>query len=440
MYLPLSSANVVGIFCAVTNRNTIHLACVFFIALAWCSLARAADWPTYRHDYQRSGISPEALTFPLSPTWVHQPAQAPAPAWPQPAKADYYLSPSAQRPLAPRVAFDHAYQVVAVGDAIYYGSTADHTVNSINTATGQANWTFFTDAPVRMAPSIDDGKVYVGSDDGVVYCLEASGGQLIWRHTAAGANNYLVANDGKFVSPFGVRTGVAVEQGTAYFGAGFFPSEGVHLCAVNAETGEEKWNRTLLNQAALQGYILLSPTRIYAPGSRANPYYFDRASGTLLGRFADRGAMGTFALLAGNSLFYGPAARGGASIAEKSTTGDSIASFAGNSMVVTANRSYLLTDTSLVAIDRSGAGQIWQTLTIHPHALILAGQTLFAGGNNEVAAFNASTGEQIWSAPVIGRAHGLAVANGQLFVSTDQGHIHCFSEDTSRKQSSWILF
>lgn len=417
-------------------RLTSHAAAV----LLSCVCANAADWPTYRHDYQRSGISPETLEFPLSPVWVHQPVQAPLPAWPAPAKADYYLSPASQQPLVPRVAFDHAFQVAAVGDAIYYGSSADHTVNSINATTGRSSWTYFTDGPVRMAPSVHDGKVYAGSDDGLVYCLQATDGSLVWKHAASGAQNYLVANDGKFVSPFGVRTGIAVEDGTAYFGSGFFPSEGVYLCAVDSGTGEQIWNRPVLNQIAFQGYLLLSPARIYAPGSRANPYYFDRATGALLGRFADRAAMGTFALLAGNSIVYGPAGRGGANISEKSSTGDSIASFPGNSMVVTANRSYLLTDTSLVAISRDGGGQIWQTTTIHPYSLILAGQTLFAGGNNEVAAFDTINGVQIWSASVQGRVHGLAVANNNLFVSTDQGHIYCFSEDQSKKQSSWILF
>ena len=36
------------------------------------------------------------------------------------------------------------------------------------------------------------------------------------------------------------------------------------------------------------------------------------------------------------------------------------------------------------------------------------------------------TGKVLWSSPVTGRAHGLAVANGCLFVSTDRGTIHCF--------------
>jgi outer membrane protein assembly factor BamB len=58
--------------------------------------------------------------------------------------------------------------------------------------------------------------------------------------------------------------------------------------------------------------------------------------------------------------------------------------------------------------------------------LILAGETLFAGGDDLVVAFDAATGTKRWSAPVTGKAHGLAVAHGRLFVSTDRGTIHCF--------------
>jgi hypothetical protein len=69
---------------------------------------------------------------------------------------------------------------------------------------------------------------------------------------------------------------------------------------------------------------------------------------------------------------------------------------------------------------------LWKTSANCPHDLILAGMTLFAGGDNGVAAFDASTGKELWVAPVAGRAHGLAVARGRLYVSTDSGAIHCF--------------
>ncbi|GAF78583.1 unnamed protein product, partial [marine sediment metagenome] len=69
----------------------------------------------------------------------------------------------------------------------------------------------------------------------------------------------------------------------------------------------------------------------------------------------------------------------------------------------------------------------WRVPCPYPHALILAGDTLFAGGDDKVAAFNVDDGKEIWNAAVGGKAHGLAVANGRLFVSTDTGAIYCFA-------------
>jgi hypothetical protein len=75
---------------------------------------------------------------------------------------------------------------------------------------------------------------------------------------------------------------------------------------------------------------------------------------------------------------------------------------------------------------KMAACYLWKTSADCSHDLILAGEMLFAGGDDRVVAFNAATGKERWTAPVTGRAHGLVVANGRLFVSTDLGTIHCF--------------
>ena len=401
----------------------------------------ALDWPTYQHDYQRSGLTQESLEFPLTLAWVHQ-AKAPAPAWSDPPKADYYTSPP-QQSLKPRLAFDRAHHVAVAGGRLYFGSSVEHTINCLNADTGATNWSFFTDGPVRMSPTVQDEKVYAGSDDGTVYCLNATNAALLWKHTPAGSTNYFVANDGNFISPYAIRSSVAVDQGVAYFTSGFFPHEGVFVCAVDAATGAQTtsshWQRKFIGTAALQGYILLSATRIFMPGSRSTPYYFDRTTGSMLGQYT--GAMGTYALLAGNSFFYGPAARGGGQITEGGMVGDTIASYNnGNALVVTATRTYLLGDTSLSALDRSTRATTWTRSVGYPYTLILAGTTLFAGGEGEVAAFDSSNGNKTWSSPVNGRAYGLAVAGGRLFVSTDTGYIYSFAQSQSSRQSTWMLY
>jgi outer membrane protein assembly factor BamB len=60
-------------------------------------------------------------------------------------------------------------------------------------------------------------------------------------------------------------------------------------------------------------------------------------------------------------------------------------------------------------------------------AAIVAGNTIVAGGDKSVTAIDALSQKTLWSAPVDGIPHGLAVAGGRLFVSTDRGSIYCFA-------------
>ena len=69
---------------------------------------------------------------------------------------------------------------------------------------------------------------------------------------------------------------------------------------------------------------------------------------------------------------------------------------------------------------------LWRVPCNQSDSLILAGDTLFAGGDNEIVAYAANDGKKVWSAPVNGAAMGIAVAHGRLLVSTNKGTIHCF--------------
>ena len=70
----------------------------------------AQDWPTYRADNSRSGISTTALTMPLAESWAWRSRHAPQPAWPGPAKRDAY---NKVENLKKRHAFDEADDVAA---------------------------------------------------------------------------------------------------------------------------------------------------------------------------------------------------------------------------------------------------------------------------------------------------------------------------------------
>jgi len=312
-------------------------------------------------------------------------------------------------------------------------------VQCLDAVTGEVKWVFFAGGPVRMAPTVVNGKVYTGADDGTVYCLDAATGLELWKYSASGAKNYLVPNNGRAVSPWAVRSGVLVDQGVAYFASGIFPSEGVYLTAVDAQTGVKQWQAEHINEGTMQGYMLMSPSRIFVPNGRGNPYYYNRSNGAKLGQYSDGEADGSFALLVDNSLYFGRAGRTTGRLAEANATGSDVISTIsdGNAIVVAKGINYLLYDTKIVAKNRSTGAQLWSVNQAYPHSMIVAGNTLFVGGDDRVAGFDIETGTQLWSSPVTGKALGLAVSDGKLYVSTDQGLLYAFTAPSAGKQSQF---
>ncbi len=397
-----------------------------------CNMASGEEWTTYLHDNSRSGITSEQLKLPLREVWIYESKHAPQPAWPAPAKRDGYHR---IENLRARVTFDRAFHVAVVDNAVYFGSSADDKVYSLDATTGAERWSVFTDAPIRLAPSVSNGKIYVGSDDGWVYCLATTNGALLWKYKPA-SDDYRVPGNGRMMSVWPVRTGVLVDGDIAYCCAGLFPSEGAYLCALNANDGSELWKKKL-NDLSPQGYLLASATRLYVPTGRGTPAVFDRRDGKRLGTLG--GAGGTYALLAADMLIYGPGKTGQLE-AFNANTKDRIVTFGGLQMIVTDEMSYLHTDKELSALDRVRYLELikqkkptqeciaWKQPCQYPYSLILAGDVLFAGGNDMVVAFSATDGKLLWTGTVAGKAYGLAVANAHLFVSTDKGKIHCFGE------------
>jgi outer membrane protein assembly factor BamB len=435
------------------------------------TLGQAADWPTYQHDYARTGVARESLLAPFTDGWVHRSRHAPRPAWRGEAKWDGW---NKVYDLKSRQIFDYAYHPVIADGLLYYGSSADDKIYCLDAATGEQRWTFFTEGPVRLAPTIAEERVFVGSDDGHAYCLDAKSGKLIWK-TQLGPRDYRIPGNSRIISRWPLRTGIVVIGDLAYCAAGMFPSEGVLITAIEADTGKIKWQQKQTDLPA-QGYMLASHTRLYVPAGRNNPVVLNRADGKRIRVVSGQG--GTYALLTGDNLVFGPGKTGTLGFVE-SNQSDQLATFKGNHMIVTPSRSFLQSDTDLSALDRSRyldlarkrrplksrlgklqdelkkvkagerqrqilkeAGKLgkqldevqsamqecfaWRVPSSQPLSMVLAGQTLITGGHNEVAAYSAKDGSQLWRARADGEVFGLAVADGRLYTSTSKGVIHCY--------------
>jgi outer membrane protein assembly factor BamB len=316
-----------------------------FAILAGAKLVKADNWPTYMHDTQRSGVTAERLEWPLNECWVYTATHQPQPAWPGPARQDYWHRAFNLRAT---VTYDRAFHVVGVGDTIFFGSSADDKVYALDARTGAERWTFFTEGPVRLAPTIANGQVYIGSDDGCAYCLSADDGSLLWKYRATDTERIIPGNE-RMISMWPIRTGLLVDEGNLYFASGLFPNQGTYLLALRAEDGSVQWKSRV--DISPQGYLLASNERLYVPTGRTNPYIFARSDGRVIGELPSAG--GTFALLMENVLVTGPGRREKELDAADVNTRSKVAMFGGLRMLVNGPTAYMQSENQLSAFDRS---------------------------------------------------------------------------------------
>ena len=192
-----------------------------------------ADWPTYQRDNLRTGVTPSELPTPLHLQWIHQTRFAPAPAWPEEAKNDYWHN---KYDMEERVVYDRAFHLVGVGERAFFASSADDRVRCLDLNTGKEQWSFATEGPVRCAPTVVGERLVFGSDDGNVYCLKSDDGSLVWKKRLAPEDRQIPGNS-RIISAWPVRTDVLVEENKGHVCVGVFPSQGVWQCTLDLDTG-----------------------------------------------------------------------------------------------------------------------------------------------------------------------------------------------------------
>ncbi len=272
-----------------------------------------ADWSTYLGGNERTGYASTTLEFPLELAWTYKTPAKPEKAWDGPRSA-----PIEGHEMRHRVDFDDAMQVAMARGRAYFGSTVDNTLYCVDAESGKTVWSFYTDGPIRLAPTLAHGNVYFGSDDGLVYCLRADDGSMVWKMRVGPKDDRLLSR-GEMISRWPVRTGVLVDGDVAYFGAGVFPHEMIYLCAANAKDGSVLWRRDTIseedagrNDLSPQGYLLANATTLFVPSGRSLPVGVSKSDGDILFQRkyswrTDAGGVvgGTKALLGDGQIFAG---------------------------------------------------------------------------------------------------------------------------------------
>jgi outer membrane protein assembly factor BamB len=167
------------------------------------------DWPTYRHDAERTGFTNTKVPIKLKRAW--------------------------ETNLGGKLS-----SVVVGGNRVFVASIDTHTVHSLDAKNGKTLWSYTTGGRVDSPPTIYQGRVLFGSADGWVYCLRASDGELAWRFRAAPADLRLTSFE-QLESAWPVHGSVLVQDGVLYCVAGrsMFLDGGLHLLRLDPKTGRK---------------------------------------------------------------------------------------------------------------------------------------------------------------------------------------------------------
>jgi outer membrane protein assembly factor BamB len=140
---------------------------------------------------------------------------------------------------------------------------------------GGPQWTFTTGGGILSSPAIANGKLYIGSNDKVIYCLDAYSGQEIWNWSFP-ANDTFMTHFGSTPAVLGSEVIIGPDDGNVY--------------ALDGNTGKELWAVNTgpyvpLEISAGQNEIRSSPIiydgNIYV-GSEGGNFYCISSSGSVL--------------------------------------------------------------------------------------------------------------------------------------------------------------
>ena len=243
--------------------------------------ALAEDWPMWRYDPGHTAASPEVLSESLHLQWILTFSQRPR-VWDDPLNHDM-------------MSYDRVFEPIVAGDQVFLSFSDKDKVVAFDLETGTENWTFYANAPIWFSPVAWEGYLYLVSDDGHLYCLDAATGDLHWKFRGAPSDRKALGNK-RMISAWPARGGPVVRDGQLYFAASIWPFMGTFIYALDAKTGAITWvndgsGSEFIKQphaapsfagVAPQGTLVALDDYLLVPGGRSVPAALDRKTGELV--------------------------------------------------------------------------------------------------------------------------------------------------------------
>jgi outer membrane protein assembly factor BamB len=315
------------------------------------------------------------------------------------------------------------------GDDIDWWPMFRHDLNHSGYSTSSApdtnnvSWNYATGDKVLSSPAVADGKVYIGSNDNKVYCLNADNGNEIW--------NYLISGDSGWIS-----SSPAVKDGRIYIGN----AGGLMYCLDN-NTGNKIWT-TKVGWMIQFSSPAVSDNKVYI-GSYENSNTegpgaiscLDSNTGNVIWDFHVNGRVSSSPALFDGKVYFG--SWNNKVYCLNAITGNEVWNYTTDSHVYSSpavlnGKVYVGSyDSNIYCLDAENGSKIWNHLTgeIVVSSPAIAGGRVYVGSedtylycldseNGDLIWRNATSDEIVWCSP--------AVADEKVYVGSFDNKLYCF--------------
>jgi outer membrane protein assembly factor BamB len=322
-----------------------------------------------------------------------------------------------------------------VADGKVYVGLNDGKVLALNAGNGVVLWSYQTGGAVYSTPAVADNVVYFGSWDNSVYALNALTGAVLWSHKT-----------GSYV-----QSSPAVANGVVYIA-----SYDANVSALDATTGNLLWSYKTGAGAVGSSPAVVNGI-VYVGDNGGKVWALDASTGTAIWSFkAGDTVYSSPAVVDGIVFIGGDLVTDGTVYALNAATGAKLWSFStgnlwiysspavANGVVYVGSYDHLTSSNSgnLYALDAS-TGRILWSYPVGTEVMtspIVANDVVYAGGyENNFYALNVSTGAKLWSyqlnSPSTDSWSSAAVAKGILYVGFEEGTLFAFGSSNSTPTS-----
>ncbi len=344
----------------------------FLFSITACTTA-----PTPTPPSPPTSAPPDATLAPLLPTATTGPIVVTKPRW------------SVQTGGA-------VWGTASISEGVLYVGSDDGSLYALDARSGSQVWKYVTEGIVRSQPAVSNGLVYFASDDGFLYSVNVANGRLAWQADIGNALPRMEREAlGTKPDPLGfdyMQSSPVASHGLVYVG-----SLDGNIYALAADTGQVAWTYT--TGAKVRASPLVQDGIVYIGSWDKYLYALDAYTGELVWKSLVGGQIQSTAA-AGNGLVF-TASRKASVVALDLQTGDKKWEFeyGPNNWV---ESSPLLSDGTvyigssmykvIIGLDsRTGEIRAWNdSPCIHWSTPVISGDRLYIGGEwgtNEVSTF-----------------------------------------------------